>query len=73
YRRVMHAGGIAAPGGGHPLSPSALRELVAIGSPRLLRDRVSAYRAVGCTLPIAMVCPNHPGAAGWEATIAALA
>jgi alkanesulfonate monooxygenase SsuD/methylene tetrahydromethanopterin reductase-like flavin-dependent oxidoreductase (luciferase family) len=72
YRRVLEAEGLAEPGSGTRMSSPLVGALAAVGSRRVLRDRVRAYRAAGCTLPIAMPCPNHPGAAGWETTLAAL-
>ncbi len=61
YRKGMEAGGTSADG------------LAAIGDERAVRDAIRRYRDAGATLPGVGPFAGHPGAAGFEATLAAAA
>jgi F420-dependent oxidoreductase-like protein len=71
YRALLAAEGLAVEAGSGP-GREVLDRIAAIGDLDLIRARIDAYRAAGCTLPVVVPCPDHPGAAGLEETLAAI-
>ncbi len=73
YRKMLEASGFAAPLQAGEIPDSMLDELAGIGAPDSVRGIVERYRDAGCTLPAVGPFSGHTGAAGFEATLKAVA
>ena len=72
YRRLLVAGGLDSAAAGR-IETAGLRELAGIGPRAAVSGLVKRYREAGCSLVAVVPLPDHPGAAGVEATLAAAA
>ena len=73
YRKMMDASGYKAQLEAGTISEEMLDELAGIGDERQVRDVVRRYREAGVTLPAVGPFGGHAGAAGFEATLEAVA
>jgi F420-dependent oxidoreductase-like protein len=73
YRKMMDASGFASELAAGQVSEAMLDELSGIGDERQVRAAISRYREAGVTLPGAGPFGGHKGAAGFEATLEAVA
>jgi F420-dependent oxidoreductase-like protein len=73
YRKMMDASGFASELAAGQVSEAMLDELSGIGDERQVRAAISRYREAGVTLPGAGTFGGHKGAAGFEATLEAVA
>jgi F420-dependent oxidoreductase-like protein len=71
YRSMLEASGFAEELGRGEITDAMLHELAGLGDDRAVRDAVRRYRDAGCTLPLVGPFAQHPGAAGFEATLRA--
>lgn len=73
YRRMMDASGFESELESGSISDRMLDELGGLGDESQVRDVVSRYRDAGVTLPCVNAFGGHKGAAGFEATLEAVA
>lgn len=73
YRKMMDASGFKAELESGEISDEMLDELAGLGDEVQVRAAVERYREAGATLPVAGPFGSHKGAAGFEATLEALA
>ncbi len=73
YRKMMDASGYKAELESGTISNEMLDELGGIGDAQQVREAIRRYRDAGVTLPGAGPFGGHPGAAGFEATLEAVA
>ena len=73
YRKMMDASGFASELAAGQVSEAMLDELSGIGDEPQVRAAISRYREAGVTLPGAGPFGGHKGAAGFEATLEAVA
>jgi F420-dependent oxidoreductase-like protein len=73
YRKMMDASGFASELEAGTISKEMLDELAGIGDEQQVRDAIRRYREAGVTVPGAGPFGGHQGAAGFEATLAAVA
>jgi F420-dependent oxidoreductase-like protein len=73
YRKMMDASGFKSELEAGAISDGMMDELAGIGDERQVREAIRHYREAGVTLPGAGPFGGHKGAAGFEATLAAVA
>jgi F420-dependent oxidoreductase-like protein len=73
YRKMMDASGFAAELAAGDISEAMMDEVAGIGDEEQVRDAIRRYREAGVTLPGAGPFGGHKGAAGFEATLEAVA
>jgi F420-dependent oxidoreductase-like protein len=73
YRKMMDASGFKAQLEAGEVSEEMIDELAGIGDQAQVRDVVRRYRKAGVTLPAVGPFGGHQGAAGFEATLEAVA
>jgi F420-dependent oxidoreductase-like protein len=73
YRKMMDASGFKAQLQEGEVSEEMMDELAGIGDEHQVRDAIRRYREAGVTLPGAGSFGGHMGAAGFEATLEAVA
>jgi len=73
YRKMMDASGFKAELEAGAVSDEMIDELAGIGDERQVREAIGRYREAGVTLPGAGPFGGHKGAAGFEATLEAVA
>ncbi len=73
YRKMMDASGFSSALETGAISEAILDELAGIGDENQVRDAIRRYREAGATLPGAGPFAGHKGAAGFEATLEAVA
>ncbi len=73
YRRMMDASGFKSELEAGAISDEMLDELGGLGDASRVRDVVRRYREAGVTLPCLNAFGGHKGAAGFEATLEAVA
>ena len=73
YRKMMDASGFKSELESGAVSEAMLDELAGIGDEQQVREAVRRYREAGVTLPGIGPFGGHKGAAGFEATLAAVA
>jgi F420-dependent oxidoreductase-like protein len=73
YRKMMDASGFASELEAGTISEAMLDELAGIGDEKQVRDAIRRYREAGVTVPGAGPYGGHQGAAGFEATLEAVA
>jgi hypothetical protein len=73
YRRMMDASGFKSELEAGTISENMLDELGGLGDEQQVRDVVRRYRDAGVTLPCVNAFGGHQGAAGFEATLEAVA
>jgi F420-dependent oxidoreductase-like protein len=73
YRKMMDASGFKSELEAGAISEGMIDELAGIGDERQVREAIGRYRDAGVTLPGAGPFGGHKGAAGFEATLEAVA
>jgi alkanesulfonate monooxygenase SsuD/methylene tetrahydromethanopterin reductase-like flavin-dependent oxidoreductase (luciferase family) len=73
YRKMMDASGFAAELAAGDVSEAMMDEVAGIGDEEQVRHAIRRYREAGVTLPGAGPFGGHKGAAGFEATLEAVA
>ena len=73
YRKVLDAAGYKSALDEGNINEAMLDDLAGIGDERQVRDAIRRYRDAGLTLPAAGPFAGHNGAAGFEATLEAVA
>ena len=73
YRKMMDASGFKSELEAGAVTEGMIDELAGIGDERQVREAIRRYREAGVTLPGAGPFGGHKGAAGYEATLEAVA